>query len=374
MIVYWSLLIFCSLLAWMAEKYGRRVFLHGRVIAIRPEKKVAFMAIFLLVFFIGLRSGVADTGAYIRGFQSLPADALDNFFTAAGKDKGFTLLTYIFKFFIYDDYHLYLFTIAAFSAWAVGRTIYRFSPGYALSVFFFIASAQFTWLLNGMRQFIAAAAVFACFPLVLGKNRRRQAVFIAVALLASSFHASVLFALPLFFLANGKPFSIRNILIAVAFFAIASSIDSILNATEGLLETTQYAGYTELIAQTQGSNIFRLLTTVIPFVLCYINRRKIMQINSPMVNYCVNMSLYSIGMMALSTAAGGLFFGRMAIYFELFNLLLYPWIFKRLFAGSQKLVLRRAFVALFTIWFWYQMSVTWNLYYYSDILRISTFR
>ena len=39
-----------------------------------------------------------------------------------------------------------------------------------MSVFLFMTSCQFSWMFNGMRQFLVAAIMFACTDLILKKK------------------------------------------------------------------------------------------------------------------------------------------------------------------------------------------------------------
>ena len=103
-------------------------------------------------------------------------------------------------------------------------------------------------------------------------------------------------------------------------------INEFLSLGEVFLDGTQYAGYTELIAETSGSNIFRLITAALPLLLALWRKEEVIRLNDKLLNICINMSIYYFCFMLLSTVIGGIFIGRVAAYFDIYNLLLYPLI------------------------------------------------
>ena len=120
-----------------------------------------------------------------------------------------------------------------------------------------------------------------------------------------------------------------------------------------------------------GSNILRLVVAAIPVVLVLIKRKKLLELDDKVMNVCVNMSIFNLCFMILSTSAGSVFFGRIAAYFDIFNILVYPFILKKLYSDRVKLVLYVAIIFAFCFWFYYQLSVTMELDYVSEILGIT---
>ncbi len=367
MIIYWMFLGLCPLLAWVAEKKPRRIILSGNKRVCRPSAMWAFLSMFVIILFIGLRSGIADTYAYIGGFKSIQPDSLKDFWSG-NSDRGFLLFSYIIKFYVSSDYHLWLFIIAFISGIAVLKGLYDHSVFLPLSVYLYIASTLFTYMLNGMRQFIAISIMFSAFPLLINKKYLK---FLLAAILLSTFHLSALIAVPFFFLGLNKPFSFRNFTILIIFVIIAYFSSIVFPYIDQLFIETQYRDISTEISSFAGSNAFRLIVAVIPVALCYPQRRKIEQLASRTLNFIINMSIFHVGFMIVSTTVGGIFIGRMAAYFNIFNLLLYPVIVRILYIGHDRIVLRRSIIIGFIGWFYYQTSISGHLYYISDVLGLT---
>ena len=167
--VYWCFLFLSIIGIFVCNIYPRYVKVNGQY---EPRARLwqAVILFGVVIFFCGLRSGIADTPAYIQEFNSAPSNIFQLDLSIIQKDKGYAVLETLFKQFISDDYHWWLLFIACISGIAVMYTLYRYSIDFGMSFFLFIASTQFTWLLNGMRQFIAVAVIFAAIPLMMEKN------------------------------------------------------------------------------------------------------------------------------------------------------------------------------------------------------------
>lgn len=370
MSIYWMFLFVCPLLAYIAERSPRITrYANGKKIR-KPGLIWSFLSIFVIIFFLGLRSGIADTRAYINGFQNMGVNALENIWSSDTKDKGFVIFTYVVKYFIKDDFHVWLFLTAAISGIAVVKTLHEYSVYFSLSVFVFIASAQFTWMFNGIRQFIAISLLFTFFYLLINK---KYLWFIALVLPIASIHFSTLIVLPFFFLALGKPFTFRNAALVALFIMMAYFSDLLLSFSDQVFENTQYQESSTYILATPGSNVLRLIVAIIPVALCYLKRQRVARLNSRVLNFLINMSIYNIGFYMISTSVGGIFMGRMAAYFDIFSLLLYPMIIKQLYFDKERRLIKNSLIVGYLAWFYYQMVVTWNSYYISDILGITLF-
>lgn len=364
MIIYWMFLFLCPLLAYIAEQKPRQLRLaDGRLVS-RPAKYWAFASMFLVIFFVGLRTGIADSWAYIGSFKSMAPDALDGFLTTEVEDRGFLLFSYIIKFVFRGDYRIWLFTIAFISGMAVLKGMLAHSVSLPISMYLFIATTMFTYMFNGLRQFIPVSILFASFSLLL---RKKYLPFLLIAFLVSTFHFSAFLALPFYFLALGKPFSIRNFLIVVSFALLAYFAGTAFPLMDRLFAETQYQGMTSQLLVYNGSNALRLVVDILPLVLCYFRRERIAKINCKALNFIINMAIFNVGFMMVSTAVGGILVGRMAVYFGIYELLLYPALLKVLYPGNEGYFLRRAVIIGFLGWFVYQATVAWNLYYITEV-------
>ena len=139
---------------------------------------------------------------------------------------------------------------------------------------------------------------------------------------------------------------------------------------EPLLENTQYAGYTDYVFEYSGSSIFRVLVASVPILIAVIKWEEIKNMDSKILNICLNMSVINIGIMIVSSAVGGILIGRLSIYFELYNLILYPMLFIQFTNKKERRLIYYLCIVFYTLYFYYQIVVVWKLPYVSDILNL----
>ena len=116
-----------------------------------------------IIIFAGPRSSVADTSVYISSFNDYPsnlASAMDLIM-----EDGEVLLDLCFyQYFktIYITRPSCMVIYYSSYKWNIKDVsyIYKYSCNYGISMFLFIASCQYTWLFNGIRQFLVASIMF----------------------------------------------------------------------------------------------------------------------------------------------------------------------------------------------------------------------
>ena len=176
MTVYWFMMAWVILFGILAQVSARKVcvgeYLGEEVYESRVHLFVAVVTFAVIVFFAGARSYVADTTAYIKMFNDYPLfqNAHDVIFDSSAREPGFRLFSILIKTYISDNYTVWLSIIAVISGICVMVPLYKYSCNFGVSAFLFMASCQFTWMFNGMRQFLVAAIIFSCTGLIL-KNK-----------------------------------------------------------------------------------------------------------------------------------------------------------------------------------------------------------
>lgn len=161
------------------------------------------------------------------------------------------------------------------------------------------------------------------------------------------------------------------ILISIVFFFFAMNFEVLFPSVGMVLEKTQYAGYVDYINNSGvGSNIIRLLIASIPVLIAFYGRHVIEFEGNKFIKICVNMSVVNMCIYMIATVSSGMAVGRAAAYFEMYNLILLPWLINHVFSGPTRKIVRLSCFALYIVYFWYQMVVTWHLSYGSDFLGI----
>lgn len=361
--LYWLFLVMAIIGVFVCEIYPRYIKINGQY---EPRARFwqALILFGVVILFCGLRSGIADTPAYIQEFNDAVPSISQLDIDAIQKDKGYAILEVLFKQFISDDYHMWLLFIACVSGIAIMYTLYKYSIDFGMSFFLFIASTQFTWLMNGMRQFTAVCLIFAAVTFILEKKWWK---YIIVVLLASTIHGTAIIMLPVFFVVQWKPFDAKVILASLVIAIAGMNIGRF----EFLFENTQYEGYLDNVLGTAGMNIVRFFVAVVPLAIAIVGNRIIRSENNKLINICTNMSCFYVAVQFAALFVGANYIGRIAAYFNVYNLILLPWMIKKCFTMESGKIVKIACLVCYCLYFYYQMVITWKLGYVSDILGLS---
>ena len=296
----------------------------------------AILVFLPLVFIAANRGYHADTFLHITMFNEYPSNIseISDYVDWDGKAPGFTVFSIIIKQLFGPSYETWLFIIAAISAGGLAITYKRYTSEVVLCAFFFFASTDFfSWMMNGMRQFLVASLLFACFPLL--QKKKTFLLFVAIALVLYTIHTSAIIVIPLYIAALGKPFN-KKTLISLGLMLIAIVFaGQFLGLMDSALEDTAYNGVVSQFEGDDGTNIFRVLMYSVPAILVIVYRKKIPDDVPTIIGVCINMSLITMGLYALSMFTSGIYIGRMPIYFSLFNYILLPWEMRTFFPESR---------------------------------------
>ena len=376
MTVYWFMMAWVILFGILAQVTSKRVcvgeYLGEDVYEARVHLFMAVVTFAVIVFFAGARSYVADTTAYIKMFNDYPLfqNAHDVIFDSSAREPGFRLFSILVKTYISDTYTVWLSIIAVISGGCIMIPLYKYSCNFGVSAFLFMASCQFIWMFNGMRQFLVAAIIFFCTGLIL-KNKTLLYILIVCAL--STIHQSALLLIPMYFIVQGEPWNKRTMLFIGCIVLAMLFTSKFTNLLTDVVEQTDYASSVEEFkAVDDGTSPIRILVESIPIILSFIYRNKIKDKLTPIIKLSINMSLIGSGLYIISKiASSGILLGRLPIYFSMYNLILLPWLLKNIFEKREKdLVYYIMFICYFAF-FYYQMVIAWGgMEYSSQILNL----
>ena len=362
---YWWLLIWMFLFGAVSLAFIPRreeiVLGHPRI---RWGKLSAAILAIPYVIWAGWRpDSFGDTGMYRLTFNRMPTGLANlwSFVSSSSKDRGFAFVEYLIKTIISDDPVVFFLIIAAIQIYILVRIYRKYSENYWLSMFLFIASADYLgWVHNGMRQFLAVTIIFAALPLLL---RRQYFWMVLVVLLASLVHASALIFLPFIFLVNGKAWNFRTMLFIIAIVVSVYSLDVVTGLITNALEDTVYEVDAVYLDQNvgEGTSIIRVFFYSVPTILSLAFRKIIEEKDDPLINLCVNLSAVATGFYVFSIFTSGLIVGRIPIYFSLANYILIPWLIRELFGPQSAILIKGGVVLVYSFFFYYQAGVTWGL-------------
>lgn len=363
--IYW-IIYTTALMALVFQTYQSGSYAIVDGIKLRyPSKWRIYFPILLLLFFVGLRDEVLDTYAYIKSFFEIPSNFDDAVTYAFESGTGllFYLVQGVFKTFISENHYVWLTFVAGLSLLCLFKQFRKYSPDYTFSYFLLVSSTTFTWLINGMRQFVVACILFGLSDLIVRKEKKSKYIYIFLIVLLYYAHSSCLFLLPLVYLcARGKLLDKWMFIIVVTTVIATLYSDSIMGAAADIMNK-EY-----LIVESKGSNITRLFVSLVPLVLVLPKWKHVKVKASPFMVFSINMSLVGACFFFAATFTSGILVGRMPIYFTLYNYILLPWLIKNFYNQG---VVKIACVVFYTFFFYYQMCVAWHeLPYVSDILEI----
>ena len=319
-----------------------------------------------IIFWVGMRSGVADTGTYITAFNTYPSDIsiIPQYWDfSENKSPGFVTFSILFKHFISTDYHIWLMTIAAFTGIPIMLVLRKRSEHFFYSMFLFMAGLLFFWMLNGMRQFLAAAIVFLASDWI---EKRKTIFFILAVLVAATIHFTVLVMIPMYFIATAKPFGKKIIFFLILLLLAIIFLEPFIGSMEDVLEGTAYAGATAQFAQDDGVNPIRVLVMAVTPIIAFCGRKIIVKKDNIFINICINMSVICAGIYFLGMFTSGILVGRLPIYFELYNIILLPYLLEECFTKESSKIMYLLCTVGFLGFYYFQMR---NSYYVSDIIE-----
>lgn len=320
----------------------------------------------LLVYFAGQRSYIFDTTDYQYSYENYFTGDLEEIIeliNGTRQEKGplFKILLVLFKHFTNGTYNDWFTFVALIQSVSIAVFLYKYSINFTYSVYFFFTTSTFLWMVNGMRQFLAVAVILFFVDWL---KERKTIPFIIVIIVAYFIHSSALFWIPVCFIINFEPWSRKFIV-----FSIILTIALFLYSRSSMVDDSDYA-YLRTLDNQVGVNPFRVIVMAVPSFIAFTQRKNIKEINDPFVNVWINLSIittecYLVGMFTTGVM------GRMPMYFQMFNLLLLPWLLKKAFDESMGKSIFIASLVGYFAYFWYDMFIAGNGIYQSINLNLN---
>ncbi len=390
MVIYWGMLIWVFVIGYM-QPDEHNPLKSNEAKAYRAKWGSALLLMAPIIFFALFRSDCVDTASYIAAYNRTPTD-MRAFSEWVDSQKGSQLfhgLQMLFKCFISEEPTMWFGLIAVVQGLIVTRFFQKYSPNIGLSVYIFMGSTLFTWMYNGIRQFIAVTVLLACTEWII---KNRWYLYLPVVLLLGGLnpifdilgwgtppwflcgiHQSALLMLPVFFFVQGKAFSWKIWVMATIFavLAVTGGLEALLGSAT---ESTEYADDMQYVTADSGANPLRAVLPFVPVLMAFYKRKEIAEMSEEdrplMIDLCINMAVITFTLYVASSLTSGMYVGRLPIYTELYNLVLIPWLILHPYKKNAKL-LTQAVLIIYLGWFIYQMHITWNgLTYGSDVLGI----
>lgn len=353
MTVLWIHLAFAFLLSVSARYFSMP---SGALPAgVRPNRLLFILTALWFCLISGLRKNIGDTETYIRTYRTV--DFTWEYIWKTG-DIGFNIFQKILK--MYTSNPQYMILITAFvTNMLIIMVLYKYARLFELGVFIYITSGSFIVSMNGIRQYLAASIVFAASKYLFAGDWKR---YFPVVLFASLFHQSALVLIPIYFLVRRKAWTLSTLLLLGVAVIIVFGFNQFSELLFSAIKDTNYGKY-ETFSEG-GANMLRVLFYGLPLVAAYLGRQKLRAIFSDS-DVIVNMSLIGFVLMLISTQ--NWIFARLAIYFNLYQVLLVAWIVKAFRKKDQKLVYM-LLLGVYLVYFFYENVLTLGIEYRSNFI------
>lgn len=309
-----------------------------------------------LIGLLGLRTAYNDTGAYIEGFRN--AAKLSEFFSDS---ENYSLLNNpLFNLYTSairtatDNYHIYFMLAAIFVVILMVSFFYSISgyDTYALTVFTYLALGTYFFSLAAMKQTIAMAVL--CHS-VLALRDKKYLKFSVLVFIAGLLHTYAWFFFILLLL-TGKPWSLRTFaVVAVTAFVMVTFNNSISRILE-YADAIGKGASEELVFSGEGMNMLRVAVYGIVPVISLVFRRILVPQMERKHYIMLHMSIISFMFMLLASIDGANMFGRMARYFEVGTIYMFPWIIRHLFEKSSQKAVVPVYMGAFAVFAAYQYT------------------
>lgn len=308
---------------------------------------LSVMIIFILV--AGLRSNIGDTYMYMHSYSLLA-----NFtgFTSDMKDKGFT----IFQLILYNinsDPQFFVFVTSFITQMLNIFTMALYRNYFELQIYMYFTAGYFLVTMNGIRQALAAAILFAATYLII---KGKFILYLIIVAIASTVHSSAIIMIPVYFIVRQEAWS-KEMKIIIGLAAISFLFfNKLMPQVFSIMSNSSYVEYAEDIASGgNGSSFMRMIVNAVPIFLAYIKRHKLKE-SWPESNIFVNMSL--INLIFITFALYDWIFARFTLYFELYNFVLLPYIIKECFNNrKERDLIYYGFIICYFIFFYYEQVI-----------------
>ena len=324
------------------------------IAAEKPFNLYNILLMLPLIALLGLRTSYNDTGAYIAGFRD--SVTLAEFFSEPAnydllENPLFNLYTSAVRT-VTDNYHIYFMIAAVFVVVMMVTFFYCISEcdTYALNIYTYLTLGTYVFALAAFKQTIAMAVLCQS---VLALRDRKYFLFLLLVFIAGLFHTYA-WCFVVLLLLTEKPWKIQTFaVIAATAFIMLTFNDSISRILE-YADTIGKSASEEMVFSGEGMNILRVAVYSIVPVLSLIFRRVLEPQMERKQYIMLHMSIISFMFMLLAAIDGANMFGRMARYFEVGTIYMFPWIIRHLFKQKSQKAVVTAYVGAFGIFAAYQ--------------------
>lgn len=313
---------------------------ENKVAGYRKSKKwIAFLMIIILVLVAGLRYNVGtDYQSYYSGydfFKTAPVVLND--------EPGIRIIARISSI-IYDDPGTMMFLAAGITVILMTTTIIKNSETYCLSMLLYIFLCCWHGCFNGVRQYLAAAVLFAGHFFI---KEKRLGWWCAIVFLASMFHITAVIGIVFYFFPRTE-ISFKQIVLSIGGIYIGLQIYDKIFDLIGFLKddaldfTGVGSGYL-----TNSISIFRIIVAWVPVIFFWVFAK---YYDKKDENFRFYMNMTFLHAIFMTVAMNSAYLGRVGIYTGVYNTLTWPLLLKKVEYRSRNFLIIIMLVFYFLYW------------------------
>lgn len=310
-----------------------------------------FICIAILTCVAGFRYYVGtDFGGYYWNYPQYVKEVYERLST--WDEPGIAIIAKLLSFFT-EDGAAFIFATAAATIIPIVITLSKHTDDFFFVVMLYIFTSCWSGCFNAVRQYLAAAVLFAGHRLIY---ERKFIKFCLVVFIASAFHITALIMLPMYFLITKNLDFKKIVFIMVSGVALIFSYDLIFNFV-GVLKDSETGGADTQYAQNQIHPL-RILISLSPIILYFFLALQKKAFSGEENFYMGFIFVRAAITIATSNSA---YLNRAGIYFAPFIPLALLFLVNK-FDKNQQLIIKAAIIILYAIvWIYIDASqTTWQ--------------
>ena len=356
------LLVVCSIMGYLYTKLSNPVLEGNNGIKYKNNTLaiLIFLALlFTLICFSGLRTRMNDTNTYMTSFVERVPNKLSGILSldwSIGANPLFRIYQILLKVFVSESVHVFIFISACIVTTSMILFLKKHTLNFTYSLFLFLAFTVYAFTSAAMKQTIATAIAIWALPQCLNGKKLKATLIILLAMLI---HPYVVIYFVAFF-ASKTIWDKKTFFMILVALLFSLFYESVLSAVLGLTSSIGDEYDLEWF-KTGGVNVLRIAVYMVVPILSFIYRKPIQKNADDMSLLAINLSVVSAIFMMLASLGAANMFGRMANYFDIFQCLALPVVFKYgLKTRNERLLLGAISIICFTYFYYtYYSKYLW---------------
>ena len=263
-----------------------------------------------------------------------------------------------------DDPQVLIFVCSVIALIPALIIIYFYCTPIELGIFMFFTYGYLGGMMDGMRQYMAAAIVLLGTKYLFSIKRGSIFKYAVFVIIAYFMHSSALMMLAVYIVVRRKAWEKSSYVLLFGSVVLAMGFDKILPSFLGALEETSYSGYAENGWFTNGveggSSLFRPIVSAAPIVVAYLNKDR-MKMLGHIGDILINMAFLNMAIYIVATY--NWIFARLAIYLSIYYIIFTAWVVSYAVKPKDKAVYVTGLVILF---FLYSRVMAYQIYMYQS--------